>query len=76
MLKHTMRIADRNGDTTVSWETTNQEQVAAAQQQFEALVKQGFTAYAFKNAGEAGEVTKTFNPEVERILVMPQVVGG
>ena len=76
-MQHTMRIADRSGDTTVTWDTDNEVQVKAAQDQFEALVNQGFQAFAFKDGGNAGEVaTKTFDPEVKRYVVMPQAVGG
>lgn len=75
-MKHVMRIADRTGDTVVEWEVDNKAQVQAAQEQFEALVKQGHQAYAFKVAGQDGEVATAFDPQAAEIIVMPRAVGG
>ena len=75
--KHSMRIADLSGDTTITWETTQAEQVQRAQSQFEELVNQKhFQAFAFKQAGQDGEIAKTFDPQVHHYVIMPQAVGG
>lgn len=73
---HIMRIAGRNGDTSVTWDVDNRAQVAEAQRQFEELVNAGHQAFAWKVAGGEGEATKTFDPEAEKILVMPIPAGG
>ena len=74
---NTMRIADRSGDTTVTWDVDNEVQVKNAQEQFEALVQQGYQAFAFKDgSGQHGEVATTFDPTVKRYAMMPQFVGG
>jgi len=74
--KHTMRIADRSGDTTVVWDVEDKVQVQKAQAQFEALINQHYQAFAFKDGGNQGEVANTFDPEVKRYAIMPQAVGG
>jgi len=74
--KHTMRIADSSGDTTLTWEVDNAAQVQAAQEQFEALVNKGHQAFAFPVAGQDGEVATTFDPAVEKYVIMPHAAGG
>lgn len=71
-----MKIADTSGHTTVTWDTEIKAQVTDAAQQFEALVQQGYTAYAFKRAGEPGEVATKFDPQTEKITMMPRAAGG
>lgn len=73
---HTMRIADSSGDSTITWEVDNAAQVQAAQDQFEALVNKGHQAFAFPVTGQDGVMTKTFDPNVEKIIVMPPAAGG
>lgn len=75
-MKHIMRIADSSGDTTVTWEIDKAEQVAEAQRQFEAMVNTGRQIFAFPVAGGPGEVAKTFDPKVEKYIIMPRAAGG
>ena len=74
--QHTMRIADRSGDTTVAWDVEDKVQVQKAQEQFEVLIQKGYQAFAFKDGGNQGEVARTFDPEVKKYTIMPQAVGG
>ena len=74
--QHQMRIADRSGDTTVTWEVNKAEQVQKAQKQFETLINEHYQAFAFKDGDNQGEVATTFDPEVKRYVIMPQAVGG
>lgn len=75
-MTHKMRIADSTGDTTLTWEVDNAAQVQAAQEQFEALVNKGHQAFAFPVSGQEGVVAKTFDPAVEKYLIMPPAAGG
>lgn len=73
---HIMRIADRSGDRVLTWDVDNRAQVAEAQRQFAELVGAGSQAFAFPVAGAPGEVAETFDPQVEKYVIMPQPAGG
>lgn len=73
---HEMRVLTGRGDDKYTWDVDVEEQVAVAQQQFEALVKQGYLAYAFEQAGGQGKITRKFKPEVERYVLTPALAGG
>ena len=74
--QHKMRIADRSGDTTVTWDVDSKAQVQDAQKQFETLINKHYQAFAFRDGGNQGEVATTFDPEVKKYVIMPQAVGG
>lgn len=72
---HQMKIMNRLGDATLTWNVDVQEQVEEAQRQFEELVNQGYLAAKSLGGGQHEMITE-FDPEATRILVMPPIVGG
>lgn len=73
-----MAELDESGDTKVIWDTENEAEVAAAREMFERLVTDGNFA-AFKAEGKDGHKGKQirkFDPEAERIILVPPMVGG
>jgi len=72
-----MAQLDRSGDLKVIWDKNNPDEVAAARAQFiELTTKKRFLAYkVLDKAGEKGEVIKEFDPNAERIILAPQMVG-
>lgn len=73
-----MAVLDRSGDLKIIWDKNNADEVAAARAQFKELTeKKRFLAYkVLDKAGEKGEVIKEFDPNAERIILAPQMVGG
>jgi len=72
-----MHELDKTGDTRVMWDRGNEDEVAAARAQFNALKKKGFTAYrAEGKEGSRGEVIREFDPDAERIILVKQLQGG
>lgn len=66
------------GDTKVMWDKDNAVEVEAAKAQFETLTKK-HKYLAFKaegKDGKKGEQIRTFDPDVERIILVPPMVGG
>ena len=66
------------GDTKVMWDKDNPAEVEAARVQFETLTKKhrylAFRAEGKK--GEKGEQIREFDPDAERIILVPPMVGG
>ena len=73
----TLSVLDREGDTRITWDAENEDEVNAARTMFESLKKKGFSAYSVKGKkGEKGELIREFDPELEMIIMSPQMVGG
>lgn len=77
--KHAMAVLGVEGDIKTIWDAHVPAEVAEARAQFERLTHahKGYTAFRVtgKN-GEQGEQMRTFDPEAERIIFAPQLVGG
>jgi hypothetical protein len=65
------------GDTTISWHSDRSDEVDAARATFEKLTAKGYTAFrSGGKEGQKGEKLKTFDPEAERIILVPRIAGG
>lgn len=71
-----MAIMDGSGDTKIMWSKANGDEVANAQRTFDDLVRKGHQAFTVKPDGEAGERVTTFNADLEKIILIPRMVGG
>ena len=72
-----LSMLGQKGDTKVSWDPSNTGEVALAKKVFDEGKAKGFAAYKTKG-GEwrKGEQIKTFDPEAERIILIPPMAGG
>ena len=66
-------VMDRSGDTRHHFTATD---AAVAEKRFRELTQRGFTAVALGENGAENRVLKRFDPDVERTLFVPQLVGG
>lgn len=77
---HTGMMAELNetGDTKVIWDRTNPDEVANARATFERLTKdRKFIAFSVKGKnGDKDERIYEFDPDAERIILVPQNKGG
>lgn len=73
-----MAEMSERGDTKFMWDKDNADEVKAARKHFDRLTESNkFTAfYAKGRKGKQGEKMKTFDPSAERIILVPQLVGG
>ncbi len=71
-----MRVMDHTGDTKIIWNSENKDETDAARETFNRLTKKGHKAYMVKKDGEKGEVITEFDPDAEKIILAPQMVGG
>ena len=73
---HVMACLDRTGDTRIIWDPDKPEEVAAAERTFDELKKKGYTAFSVRKNGEKDKVVRTFDPDSEKIILAPALVGG
>lgn len=66
----------RKGDTKVIWDPDNEDEVEAAEVQFDALIEKGFAAFKVDKKGDKGTKIKKFNPDAGKIIMVPKVQGG
>ena len=72
-----LRIMDcEEGDLKVIWDSEKQDEIDAAKEQFEKLIKKGYIAYKVGEKGKPSTQIKKFDPDLEKIIMSPQVVGG
>lgn len=68
---------DDTGDTKIIWSKDNDDEVAVARRAFKDLKDKGFIAYSVKGKnGEKNEVIREFDPDSEKIIMAPPMVGG
>lgn len=73
---HEMRVMDTTGDTKVIWDSGKADEVSAAKKTFDDLKKKGYMAYSVKKGGDKGELLHDFDPDAEKIILAPRMVGG
>lgn len=66
----------KKGDVKIVWDSDNEDEVALAEKQFKEAQKKKFTAYAVKGKGKKGEKLEEFDPDLERIIMVPPAVGA
>jgi hypothetical protein len=66
----------RKGDVKLSWNRDNEQEVTAAREIFDEKIKEGWAAFAEKKFGGKGDKVKTFDPDAERIVLVPPIAGG
>lgn len=69
-------ILDQTGDTKIIWDPEKAEEVAHARETFDKLRKKGYAAYSVNKKGDKGEVIREFDPDAEKMILAPQMVGG
>lgn len=72
-----METLDRSGDTKLMWDRNNPVEVETVRTAFDALRKKRYLAFrAEGREGERGTQIDRFDPNVERIIMVPPMVGG
>jgi hypothetical protein len=69
-------VLDKTGDTKLMWDSAVDDEVDAARRTFNDLKKKGYLAFSVTKKGDKGEVIKTFDPDAEKIIMAPPLVGG
>ena len=71
-----MRVMGIKGDVKIIWDSDNNDETAAARDQFDTLTKKGFAAFTVDKRGEKGEQIKKFDANAEKLILVPALRGG
>lgn len=71
-----LQILDRNGHTELAYEPDETATVDQARQEFMKKLEQGYLAYTVGPDGKADTAIREFDPQAQRIVMTPQLVGG
>ena len=71
-----MRILDRSGDSRLMWNKSDGDEVRVAEERFEELKKAGYAFFSVTAKGDKGTQIDEFDPHAERLIAVPQMVGG
>ena len=72
-----MRIADvKEGDLKVIWDPEKQDEVEAAKDQFDKLIKKGYVAFRVDKDGSKGKKVAKFDEDYEMLILAPALKGG
>ena len=71
-----LREMSKKGDLKLLWDSDNEQEVSAAKEVFDKRIKEGWAAFGEKRLGGKGERIKVFDPEDERIVLVPPIAGG
>jgi len=71
-----MRTLCDKGDTKVIWDPKNEDEVEAAEEQFNTLMDKGFTAFSVKKDGKKHKRIDEFDPKAGKIIMVPRMAGG
>ena len=71
-----LQIMDTTGDTKLIWNASNQAEVDAAKDMFKSLKKKKYIAYSVGDDGKKDEIIHEFDPNLEKIIMIPPIVGG
>ena len=67
---HEMRVLDRTGHTTTTWDPDDPSEVEAARETFDAMRAKGYRMFS------DGKRLDTFDPAVGKMTAVPQLKGG
>lgn len=71
-----MFALDRTGDTRQIWDADKPDEVAAALAAFNSLTAKGYRAFRVKKDGTEGAAMTSFDPEAEKMILVPALQGG
>jgi len=74
--KISIAVLGSSGDTKSIWDKSNEDEVENARDTFDKLKKKGYLAFSVNKDGSKGVQMSTFDPDAERMIMVPQMQGG
>ena len=71
-----LKVVVEAGDTKIIWDSDNADEVDAAKNTFEKLLKKGYKAFSVKKNGDAGDKVISFDSNAEKIILVAPMAGG
>lgn len=74
--QHSIAGLDESGDTKTIWNPDDEVEVKIARRTFDDFKKKGYLVYSVGKNGEKNTLMREFDPEAEKMIAVPPVVGG
>lgn len=72
-----MSVLNSSGDSKVIWDPDSEDEIEAAQCQFDILLDKGFKIFKVgKDAEKTGGALKKFPAGSGKLIAIPKIVGG
>ena len=69
-------LSANEGDLKIVWDKNNEIEVEMAEKQFNDAMKKKFAAFSVKAKGKKDVKITEFDPDAEKIILVPPIVGG
>jgi hypothetical protein len=73
---NTLNVIDTTGDTELSWNPNNADEVEMIRKTFNKYKRKNYLAYKAKKGGKKGKLINEFDPQAGKIIMVPPIVGG
>ena len=71
-----MVILDRSGDTKHIWNRNNADEVETMRDLFNRMIAKGMQAWSVTRKGDKDRRVTEFDPQAEKVIFAPALVGG
>jgi hypothetical protein len=71
-----VEVMDKSGHTRHIWDSDKPEEVEAARTLYNSLTGRGYRAFRVAKNGEEGERMSSFDPDAEKMILVPALQGG
>lgn len=71
-----LEVLNSTGDMKIMWDRNNPGEVTAAKAAFDQAIAAKSAVFSVKAKGGKDQKVKEFDPNAERLMVVPQLVGG
>lgn len=71
-----MSVMDLSGHTEVHWDPENDEETRTAREMFDAMRAKGYQAFRIGLMGGKGRRIDAFDPQAEKMILIPHMAGG
>jgi hypothetical protein len=69
-------ILDQSGDTRHTWNRNNADEVREMRDLFDRMIKKGYQAWSVTRKGDKDQRITEFDPQAEKVIFAPALVGG
>jgi hypothetical protein len=69
-------ILDRSGDTRHTWDRRNEDEVQVIRDLFGRMIDKGYQAWSVTRKGDKDQRITEFDPQAEKVIFAPALVGG
>lgn len=73
---HKWHELNQEGDTTVEWDPDDSNQVEMVKKSFNDMKAKGYRFFEKKKGGEPGRRIDVFDPSIEKMVMVKQIVAG